>query len=729
MRHRRFFAPLFLSAFLLAACSNNSPGTTPLTLDGEWTLVVMETQGCTDLMLQALTGGGRYQHFSVGQTAANVSAQFGGGGGNTCSLEATYRPDEFSGRFTATTPTRTVVFEADGIARQSGGSRRVDGTMTVVSDTIEDCVGGGIRFCAYIAETREPGVTNRPPTITMLQPDDGNTVDRGTQVSVQYRDGDPDSVAATSIYADRDGDLGTTGDQILIAGDRPEQDGVAQSVVWDTTGAPTGRYSIIGRTTDGEFTAVDEAPGGITIRLAGPPNPAFAQRVASGIVQDLAACSQRDFIITGLHNAPATFGPGEVNETTFLNSGSFVARYNNDGSLGWAVEVAATDVAGTQAVECFADRSSIVTGNFRGTLTIGSTMLTTDAFFDALVARFNVDGSLAWARQDGGAPGTRAIAQHVATYADGSCAVVGTYLGTVVFGEGEANETTLAGFGDQDLYVARYNADGSLVWARRAGGGDVEDVRNVATFADGSLVMVGWRISTSTTFAPGESNQTVLSGPDTQKLFVARYNADGTLAWARQTSTASRTTAEAVESLADGSSLVTGTYAGTITFGPGDANQTTVTAPPGFFGGLYVARYNPDGTLNWVTTADGLDRNEPRAIVARADDSFVLAGSFNQNLTFGAGGPNETTLTVDDQRDMFFASFNADGSLQWARRDGGTRDEECWGVGLLPDGTIVGTGNFRGSVTFGAGDPNETMLDVGSNVDIWIARFNANGRY
>ena len=55
--------------------------------------------------------------------------------------------------------------------------------------------------------------------------------------------------------------------------------------------------------------------------------------------------------------------------------------------------------------------------------------------------------------------------------------------------------------------------------------------------------------------------------------------------------------------LSDGSSLVTGMFGGTATFGPGEPEETTLTPAGG--ANIFVARYNPDGTLAWAKRAGG----------------------------------------------------------------------------------------------------------------------------
>jgi len=102
----------------------------------------------------------------------------------------------------------------------------------------------------------------------------------GGTVQIDYTDNDPDDDAMTSLYADQDGDLMTTGDQVLIAMDRPEMDGTAQSVTWNTAGIPPGIYRIFAVTTDGHATVTAQAAGRVTVNnvIAFAPTNATALR-------------------------------------------------------------------------------------------------------------------------------------------------------------------------------------------------------------------------------------------------------------------------------------------------------------------------------------------------------------------------------------------------------------------------------------------------------------------
>jgi len=83
-----------------------------------------------------------------------------------------------------------------------------------------------------------------------------------------------------------------------------------------------------------------------------------------------------------------------------------------------------------------------------------------------------------------------------------------------VFGPGEPNQTALTEVGQIDTYVARFDAGGALVWAKREVGSPVQPPSNVglvesfalAVYPDASSVNVG-QSSGEVVFGEGEPGQ------------------------------------------------------------------------------------------------------------------------------------------------------------------------------------------------------------------------------
>ena len=127
------------------------------------------------------------------------------------------------------------------------------------------------------------------------------------------------------------------------------------------------------------------------------------------------------------------------------------------------------------------------------------------------------------------------LGSEVAVDGAGGSWVTGNFEDDATFGAGEANETTLTSASADflDVFVARYNADGTLDFAVQAGGGGNDDGRAIAVDGAGGGWVTGY-FRGEATFGAGDANETTLTSTGNTDLFVARYNADGTLNFAVQ---------------------------------------------------------------------------------------------------------------------------------------------------------------------------------------------------
>jgi uncharacterized delta-60 repeat protein len=422
----------------------------------------------------------------------------------------------------------------------------------------------------------------------------------------------------------------------------------------------------------------------------------------------IAALSDGGALVTGRFLGTATFGAGEVNETTLTSDPASqdicVARYAPDGTLAWAKSAGANgkdDLDEGNGIAAPTDGSAIVTGHFQGTATFGAgeaneTLLTSAGSYDVFIAKYNPGGTLAWVTSAGG--GNFDVGHAVAILSEEideiiveSIVVTGRFQDTATFGAGEDNETLLTSAGSRDIFVAKYNQDGTLAWATRAGGSSFDEGNSVSTAPNGSILVSGSFLGT-TAF-----DGTTLTSAGSVDIFVAKYNPDGTLLWATKAGGATEDRGTGVAALDDGGALVSGYF----------------SASDGSYDVL-VAKYNAAGTPAWVTEAGGTDSNAMAySIAALPDGSALVTGSFDGTATFDG-----TALTSDGSLDVFVAQYDPDGTLIWAKRAGGVGLDEGFAVAALSEGNTLVTGDFEGEATF-----DGTTLTSAGLCDIFVARF------
>ena len=443
--------------------------------------------------------------------------------------------------------------------------------------------------------------------------------------------------------------------------------------------------------------------------------------------------------VTGGFRGSATFGPGEGNQTTLmsdLNSTDiFVAKYDPSGDLLWAKRAGGTDTDFGRGIGVDGSGNSYVTGEFLLSATFGpgetnETTLTSDGESDIFVAKYAPSGDLVWAKRAGGSTFFD-NGRGIGVDGPGNSYVTGRFFGSATFGPGETNETTLFSAGSNEIFVAKYDPSGDLVWARRAGGTGSERGVAIAVDDPGNSYVTGeFGDESSATFGPGETNETTLA-PSGQFViaFVAKYDPSGDLVWVKRVAGTinDQVLGQAMAVDGSGNSYVTGEFGFSATFGLGETNETTLNSAFGC--DTFVAKYNPSGDLIWAKSAGGgTSQTAARGIGVDGSGNSYVTGLFDSFATFGAGETNETMLPPPTGfSDTFVAKYDPSGDLVWATRAGGTRSTQGQAIGVNGSGNGYVTGVFDGLAIFGLGETNETMLTSAGSQDIFVAKYEGGG--
>jgi Beta-propeller repeat/FG-GAP-like repeat len=358
----------------------------------------------------------------------------------------------------------------------------------------------------------------------------------------------------------------------------------------------------------------------------------------------------------------------------------------------------------------------------RRTIYHSTIILSLAAFLILAMSRSTEARGLDWAKQAGGTDSEEGFG--IALDGSGNSSVTGYFEGTATFGAGEANQTTLTAAGSSDIFVAKYNSSGVLLWAKQAGGTDLDEGSAIAVDGSGNIYVTGYFEGTAT-FGAGEANQTTLTAVDRGDVFVAKYNSSGALQWAKRAGGTEFEEGFGIAVDGSGNSYITGYFEGAATFGLGEGNQTMLTSDGS--DDVFVAKYNSIGTLQWARRAGGTGFDDGFGIAVDGSGNGYVTGYFQGTATFGLGEANQTVLSASGSNDAFVAKYNSSGALQWAKRAGGTGFVEGFGIKIDDSGNGYVAGSFAGSVTFGLGEASQAILTAAGSDDIFLAKYNSNG--
>lgn len=207
---------------------------------------------------------------------------------------------------------------------------------------------------------------------------------------------------------------------------------------------------------------------------------------------------------------------------------------------------------------------------------------------------------LQWATQAGGTGGDFGFG--IATDGPGNSYVTGAFSSTTTFGAGEDNETELTAAGGSDVFVAKYDRNGQLLWATLAGGTGTDWGNGIAIDGPGNSYVAGI-FQGIATFGEGEDNETGLTASGSFDAFVAKYDRNGDLLWAKQASGTSNEIGWGIATDSRGNSYVSGYFSGTATFGDGENNETR---PERRRQPRYICcEVRPEWPAPWATRAGG----------------------------------------------------------------------------------------------------------------------------
>ena len=245
----------------------------------------------------------------------------------------------------------------------------------------------------------------------------------------------------------------------------------------------------------------------------------------SSYVSGVAVDASGNIFTAGRFTGTANLGGGNI--TSGVGYDIFVAKYYPSGLYQWAKHFNSNNIQSTtSAIAVDGGGNVLVTGSFFNTLDFGAPCAPITAYSqDTFLVKLSSSGTCVWARRftsnnvDGGA----------ALAVDGSDNVVvaGGFQGTLDFGSG-VTLTDHSGT-QSDIYLAKFNSSGGIVWAHNYGSttNNAQTVYDVDTDSGGNIVMTGAFQATVDFCAPGTACPKTaavnpVSGPSSD-AFIAKY--------------------------------------------------------------------------------------------------------------------------------------------------------------------------------------------------------------
>lgn len=255
---------------------------------------------------------------------------------------------------------------------------------------------------------------------------------------------------------------------------------------------------------------------------------------------------------------------------------------------------------------------------------------------------------------------------------------------------------------DRDVFVAKLDANGGHVWSKRFG---VASGLSTGNYGEGVAVDAAGNVIVTGSFSVvinfGGGPLTSLGSQD---AFLAKFDADGNHVWSQRFGAAGNQYGKAVSVDATGGVVFAGSYQTSMQFG-----STNVLSNRN---GVFVARVEADGSNTWIRGSGTLLWHPDVSLSVDAVGNVVVGGEFSGSIDLGGG---VFTSPLNDW-DGYVASLDAAGAHRWSAHLGGAQTQNVRGVAIDMLGNIDVTGTFHGSVNVG-----------GISRDVFVARLDPNG--
>ena len=244
----------------------------------------------------------------------------------------------------------------------------------------------------------------------------------------------------------------------------------------------------------------------------------------------IATDSMGNVICAGWYQSPTL----TIGQITLKNNGlrdAFVVKYSPAGEVVWAQGLGAENSESCSAIATDHQGNIILAGDFRSAkLVLGATTLANSSKdnSDAFMLKLDPQGKILWAKSMGGSLGDAATC--VTTDFQGNVIVGGFFASPVL----RFKSITIANQGNYDVFIVKYDSNGSFLWAKSSGGDELDNINSITSDSDGNLYCFGGFGSRKITFGDISLIGTQAASYVHNDIYLTKYTSEGGVTWARK---------------------------------------------------------------------------------------------------------------------------------------------------------------------------------------------------
>jgi hypothetical protein len=431
--------------------------------------------------------------------------------------------------------------------------------------------------------------------------------------------------------------------------------------------------------------------------------------VVSNSNKTFTSSTSDNFSYSTTYKMRVSTGVKDTSENSMANTYETSSGFHSDSWVG-TQQLGTTDGEYANGVIVDSSGNIYVTGFTYGILDGNSNAGINDIF----LVKFNSSGTEQWTKQFG-----------TSSYDNGYGLTVDSSDNIYVTGNTSGGLDGNTNVGDQDLFLVKYNSNGTKQWTKQSGStrSDLSYGQSVATDSSNNIYITGMTKGD----LDGNTNG---GGSDPYDILLIKYNSSGTKQWTKQLGTSSSDQGYGVTVDSSDNIYVTG-------FTDGDLDGNTNSGQRDIF----LVKYNSSGTKQW-TKLCGLDGYIGRSVATDSSNNIYISTNSQFLLKYNSSGTKQWSkelsglnhgdvVKVDsnnyiyvtgsnNDQDLFLGKYDSSGTEQWT---------ELLGMSL---------GGSNGSYDMSLDSKNNIYVtgitDVGldgntnsGNYDFFLIKYNSSG--
>jgi len=307
----------------------------------------------------------------------------------------------------------------------------------------------------------------------------------------------------------------------------------------------------------------------------------------------------------------------------------------------------------------------------------------------------------------------------------GNQVVVGTFYSSLNLAPPSQSQFYLTSIGFGDIFIAKYDKNGLLLWGKHIGGTNVngEEAQSIAINSKNEIYITGYFYGLID-FDPGVGVHTLNSND--QDGFLLKLDSNGTFLDVKQFGNNNASGSSGMQILIDNLDdlYLSGTFGGSMNLD--FSGSTSFNVQSNNAQDIFIAKYDSALTLKYAIALGGQFDQLPSSITM--DENFNLYLGFNFNSIIDAD-PSQSSylLTPVGDFDLAVVKFDSIGQFIWAKSFGGNQDDLLSNI-IVSDDLLLISGSFKSTVDFDPGPAVNNIISQGG-FDMFISKFDLFGNY